>query len=354
MVKGTKTSKVTVETKQRINGFKYKLIKKKFNEKKINSSKNLHQKSTKIKQKVEKENDINIANKEPLYKNIEKYYMLQSLNNYYELYSDNNLKEILTDSRKCKYRITPEILCKYDLNVDIRSHILNFFYNFIESNNISFKYYFYSVSIFDNFLINFSEDESNIDRCQKFFKSKVTNQLSETKLVLYILCCYYVYSKFYSSNLFTINHILQIENAKNESTFDDLSNLIIDIINYTNDIDSINIYSFIDLYMFKIRKCFYIYEDENQYFINGLEKSINFFAAKIGKSINFSEIDESLKALAIIIFSYNLCNNMYKQKNGISMYINHLLNNFKLSLINYFDICQISIIIKWLNDNWCI
>ena len=45
-------------------------------------------------------------------------------------------------------------------------------------------------------------------------------------------------SKFFSTDSISIDQILQFENAKNEVTFDDLSNLINDIIIYSgNDID---------------------------------------------------------------------------------------------------------------------
>ena len=360
MTKGKKASKPKHGTKPRKICFKYKFIKKSLKGNKLNSKQNLHQKPTKIKEKAKKKtkcNNLSIVNKESLNVNnvnIEQEYMLKELDNYYETYSDNYLIKILEDLSRSKNKITPEILHKYDLTEELRSLVFNYFYDFIETYKLSFKYYFYSISIYDNFLINFSKDESNKDKCKEFFKSKETNQLSYTKLVVYIFCCFYIYYKFYKTDSITIDNLLQIQNAKNEVTFDDLLNLSINIINYNLDyIDSTNIYTFIDIYMFKIRKICNLNDDE-KYFITELEKRIYYLAAKIGKNLEFSKIDESLAAFACILYSFNLYKNILKVNSSIETYISGLLNKFQLLLIKYYDINEISIIINWFNNNWCI
>ena len=159
-------------------------------------------------------------------------------------------------------------------------------------------------------------------------------------------------SKFFSTDSISIDQILQFENAKNEVTFDDLSNLINDIIIYSgNDID-INIYSFIDIYMFKIRKAFNSFEDENNYFLERLEKIIPFLTAKVVKCIYFSKVHDSLKALAIILFSYKFCKYYYRINYQLEIYIDSILIRFTSFLTEYFDICDLPIIINFLYNNW--
>ena len=359
MTKGAKKSKANRVTKSGKNRFKYKFIKKNFNEKKLNSSKNLTQNSTKIKQNlVEKKNETNVASshidKEFLCKKVENEYGQILLNKDYKTYSRDYLIDILNNSSQRKNKITSEILHKYGITEEIRNYVFSYFYQFIITNKISYKLYFSSVSIFDNFLINFSEDESNIEKCQKFFKLKMTNQLSEIKIILYMFCCYYISSNFYASESLSLNQILKIKNAEDEVTFDDLSLLIVDIINYgANDIDIVNIYSFIDIYMFKIRTICNLYKNDSQYYINGLERIVHFLASKIIKFINLLQIDESLQALAVIIFSHKICKFYYKVNYDIGLYINQLLDNFQLLLMKYLDIHGINVIINWLQNNWC-
>ena len=245
MSKGSKVPKTKRISKPSKNRFRYKLIKKQFHEKKLKASQNLSQKPTKGKITPEKKIDTNDAHHEENQiqsEKIQKEYMVKLLNNHYDTYVSDYLKEIFENSTSNRKFITKEILKKYNITEEIRKFTLNYFYNFINYYKIGFKYYFSSVSIFDNFLVYFSEEESNKEKCENFFKSKVTNEISITKLILFIFCCFYVSSKFFSTDSISIDQILQFENAKNEVTFDDLSNLINDIIIYSgNDID-INIF----------------------------------------------------------------------------------------------------------------
>ena len=355
MSKGSKVPKTKRISKPSKNRFRYKLIKKQFHEKKLKASQNLSQKPTKGKITPEKKIDTNDAHHEENQiqsEKIQKEYMVKLLNNHYDTYVSDYLKEIFENSTSNRKFITKEILKKYNITEEIRKFTFNYFYNFINYYKIGFKYYFSSVSIFDNFLVYFSEEESNKEKCENFFKSKVTNEISITKLILFIFCCFYVSSKFFSTDSISIDQILQFENAKNEVTFDDLSNLINDIIIYGgNDID-INIYSFIDIYMFKIRKAFNSFEDENNHFLERFEKIIPFLTAKVVKCIYFSKVHDSLKALAIILFSYKFCKYYYRINYQLEIYIDSILISFTSFLTEYFDICDLPIIINFLYNNW--
>ena len=120
--------------------------------------KNLTNKSTKIAkqtcQKSKCRNNSEYSNKSEninLFKKIENEYMEQFLNICYEKYSNSSLDNSLKSLNQNKKILTEIILNKFGITEEIRKYALNYFGLFIESNNISFKYYFLSVSLFDLF-----------------------------------------------------------------------------------------------------------------------------------------------------------------------------------------------------------
>ena len=359
MTKEKKNQKTThFKSKEPKKQFKYKFIKRKKGIKHIKpTSRNITSKSTKMNDSLNKKNKapINIINntKTNEFKIIENEYMEKLLNIYFDEYGDDYLNEALDRLNKNKKLMTETILNKFGLTEERRKYVLNYFGLFVDSHKIDYKLYFVSVSLFDSFLINYSESNTD-EKCQQLFISKNNQQFSDTKLMLFIFCCYYIVAKFYNTNLLSINDLLKYPNATKEVTFDDLSNLIKEIIIYNDcNIDILNIYSFIELYMFEIRRCLKKFEWDNyENFVEVFEKSLSFLGAKIGKYIFFQSFEESIQALGIMIFCYRLCKYKYPVNSNIDNFVNRSLFNLEKALLKYYGTNKLSIIINWLNDNW--
>ena len=365
MTKGRPKDKTHHSNKDSKKRFKYKFMKRAkkigYKNSKDQNSINLASKLKKSNQPLETKNistketlKTNIKEKTPnLFETVENEYMDKLLNIYYDNYSDNFLYKSLEKLNQNKKVATEKILNKYGITEERRKYVLNYFMLFVEEHKISSKLYFLTVSLFDSFLINYSES-NNDNKCRNLFLSKNSRQFSDTRLMLSIFCCYYITAKFYNTHLLTINDLLQYQNAKYEVTYDDLLNLIKDIISYTDcDIDILNIYSFIDIFLFKIKRIFKICNwDNSNNFLGILEKSISYFGAKIGKKIFLQNIEDSFQALGIIIFCYKMSKLRYDINENIDLYIRTFLVNVKDFLIKYYGTNKLPIIINWLNDNW--
>ena len=279
--------------------------------------------------------------------------MEQFLNIYYEKYSNSSLDNSLKSLNQNKKILTEIILNKFGITEEIRKYALNYFGLFIESNNISFKYYFLSVSLFDLFLINYSEMNSN-QKCYNLFVSKNSKIFSEIKLTLLLFCCYYIITRYYNIHMISINDLLECRNAKDELTYNDLNTLIKDIIIYTDcNIDNLNLYSFVEIYMFEIKRIFKKSDCQNyENFFEIFKDGINFLGAKLSKKILLSNIEESIQALGIMIFGFYLCKQKIKVNDNIDFYMRKTLINFKDILNNYYGCNKLPIIINWLNNNW--
>lgn len=323
-------------------------------------SKNLTNKSTKIEKQIEKKSECknnSVDNTEKvvpnLFKKIENEYMEQFLNIYYEKYSNSSFVDSLKSLNQNKKIMTENILNKFGITEEIRKCTLNYFGLFIESNNISFKYYFLSVSLFDSFLINYSEMNSD-EKCSSLFLSKKAKIFSEIKLTLLLFCCYYLIAKYYNVHILSINDLLECRNAKDEFTYNDLDTLIRYIIIYTDcNIDNLNVYTFVEIYMFEIKRIFKKWDCKNyENFLEIFKDGVNFLGAKISKKIFFSNIDESIQALGIMIFGFHLCKQKFKVNDGIDFYMRKVLFNLKEVLNKYYGSNKLAIIINWLSTNW--
>ena len=56
----------------------------------------------------------------------------------------------------------------------------------------------------------------NNEKCQNFFRSKIDNSISRTKICLLMFCCYYLSFRMLTSKLITVDQILCFQNAKEE------------------------------------------------------------------------------------------------------------------------------------------
>jgi len=279
-----------------------------------------------------------------------KEYTFELTNRHFENYSEKFLVNILSQENVNKKPITEEIVKKYNLTKEDRKVAIRFLFNFIMHHKINIKCYFSSIYMFDLFLVNYSEDSLNQGNCQIFFKSKNKNEISEIKIIIILLCCFYIVAKFYNTKLVSIDQLLLLENAKNEYTFDEMNDLINDIIMYTEaDICDINLYVFIELYLFGIRKRIkQISNDE--VFIEQFEKSTINFSMKIVQDISVLPVSDSIKALAITLFSFeftkhSLDTNNEKLNDCFKKWRENLIHSLK----NY-DINGVLKVINWLNS----
>ena len=279
-----------------------------------------------------------------------KEYSFELVNRHFQNYSEKFLANILNQENENKKPITEDILKKYNLTIEDRKVTIIFFYNFIKCHNINIKCYFSSIYMFDLFLINYSEDEFNQEKCQLFFKSKIANEISETRIILLLLCCFYIVAKFFNTKLITIDQLLLLEKAKYEFTFDEMNDLINEIIIYTEaNICDINLYIFIEFFLFDIRKRIkQISNDEA--FIEQFENSTIHFGIRIIHDISMQTISDSIKALAIIIFSFEFTKHSLEKNNAqLNDCIKEWRKNLTQSLINY-DINGLLRVIQWLNS----
>lgn len=202
-------------------------------------------------------------------------------------------------------------------------------------------------------MINYSE-ANNIEKCRNLFLSKKTKIFCEIKLTLLLFCCYYIIARYYNLNFISINDLLQCKNAKDEFTYDDLDYLIRDILIYTDcNIIILNIYSFVELFMFEIRRIFKKYDCKNyDEFLEIFKDGVSFLGAKLSKKIVMSNIEDSIQALGVMIFGFQLCKEKLKINENIDFYVRKSLFNFQDILNKYYGNNKLPIIIDWLNCNW--
>ena len=316
---------------------KYKFIRKTLKNKK-KSLKTLTTNDThNYKDIIKNKDKLNInINFELIKKNNYKY-SEKLANIHYDLYSKNILNDILQKESDINRKIiTEKILNKYDLTKEHRKIAIKYLYNFMKYHNINVRSYFSSISLFDIFLINYSEDESNEENCKILFKSKATNTISETKIILFLLCCYYIVSKYFDTKRITVKQILQLENAKSETDYKDLIYLIEDIMIHSDlNMDFANIYNFIEIYMINIMKG--IKElTNNQRFIESFEYYIFYFSTRIIQDIDVLKIYDSIQALGIILFSFEYSKfSSGENSEKLNSYIIKWRENFKNLSKNY-------------------
>ena len=282
-------------------------------------------------------NHNNIINNEQLIKKNLNKYSYESKNNHLETYGKNillkNLNKELKENRKI---ITEEILCKYNLKQEHRKFAFINLLDIIKEPHMNIKCFFSSLYIFDLFLINYSEDNLNLNKCQNFFKSKITNQFSKVKLNILILCCHIISSNYFETKGINIKQLLQYENARYEYTYKDLLNLIEDIIKYTDaNICDLNIYLFIQLYLYDIKNS--LKEFKNEKFFKYFEEwAIRYSFMIINDNISMLKIFDSIKAFGIILFTYEESKFIFKLNNQkLDFYFNQWKKKLKELLTNF-------------------
>ena len=339
--------------KQTSKNKKCKRIKKNFSAKssksKKNSSKNLTANETqkhKIDSNVQKEAN---QNKELISQNMD-LYSAELMNNHFETYANEIVTNLLlNESLENDQSMKEEILFKFNLTRKHRKSAFKFLLDSIKWEQIGLKCFFSTISLFDLFLVKYSEEENNEENCENFFKSKKTNEFSEKKLILFLFCCFYLVSKYYNTKFTSIEQILQFEQATNEANYDDLVHLIDDIMIYTEGkICNTNLYSFIEIFMIDILKHMRNLT-KNEKFLKRFEYYVLYFSTRFVIELNDFSTLQSVQALGIIIFSYDYCKFTFgENEDYLDRYLMEWKQNLKYFIKNY-DENQLYYILQWLN-----
>ena len=348
MTKKKPNSHQTTKTKIR----KTKRIRHKFIKKYPNNKKNFAQTIT---TNDTQKNKYNIKNNQEqvniniqLIKENMNRYSINLLKNHLEQYGPNILtSSFINESNLNKKIITAKILNKYNISEEHRKCAFKYLLKCVNFQNINIKCYFCATLIFDLFLINYSKDELN-NNCETFFVSKKTNTISETKVIFFLLCCLHLTTKYFNTKKVTVEQLLEFENAKDEFTYNQLIDLIQDIILYTDvNMGEINIYYFIEIYIFDILEHFKKIT-KNQKFLEDFQYYTLYFSTKIIQDIDTLNISDSIQALGIILFSFKFSKYTSRESDdNLDNYLNQWTENVT-KLINNYDINGLEIIVNWL------
>ena len=333
-----------------IKRFRYNFYKKYINYKTLPDNKTQKKeiiKSEKIMEnKVNNKEELNISN-ELIIKTLAKF-SNELGSNYWNSYINdisNDLLEI--ESKINKKVINEEILGRYKLTKNYRKEVLKYFLEFINNQQIDIKFYFSTVSVFDLFLINYAENNSN---CENFFISKKSNQFSWTKLLLLLLCCFYLIAKNDNRITISVKQLLEVKNAKEEVNDEDLNNLIYNIIRYTDvRLSEYNLYDYIHLYLV-INVLNMKTLTINQEFLNNFLKFSFIFSIKIIQNIDLLNISKSIQALGIICVSFDYSKHKSKENNDdLFKYFHRWFENIEKNISNY-NRNDLEKVIRWLNS----
>lgn len=281
--------------------------------------------------------------------NYELYYQ-KIITNIFESYAQDILEGLITEEVNKERRniITPEILEKFGINNNVRKYCLKYLYKTLSLYKIDNKYYFKSVAIFDCFLINYA-DQKPTDECLKFFFSKKTNQFSDTKLILFSLCCFYIANQILNTSNFDLKCLINWD-EKDELSYTELIELVDDILIVIDcDTNKISLFDFIELLLFDITKRIKILGKEET-FSKKYREYILYLAIKFSQDISFLNILPSTQALGIFAFSYEYTKYVLK---NVDDEICLLVENWARKVKNFLPNCfieDINNMIMWLND----
>ena len=329
---------------------------------KITKKPNLSKKSREIKQNLETEprnietQKVPISNKAPQTiqkeeENILNYYA-KSLNNTFYSYSNDMLNNYLTleTNKDNLVQINEEILSKFGITKELRKSAFKYLVEVLTPNNINKKLYFKTTTVFDLFLINYSKNNGHTS-CSQFFSSKRDGIFSQSKLIIFILCCYFIINQTFSTQNFELKCIEKWD-EKNEFTYDELNKLIDTILTQVDfNLDNLCIYDFLNLFLFDLNNKLKNVTNENP-FIDFFNQSVNIFSVKIIQDLSLNDIMPSAQCLGIIMFSYEYSKFTVKktlQNDKVLFVIENWIQNAKNILINLKK-QDLKRVIHWLND----
>jgi hypothetical protein len=308
-------------------------------------------------QTLKKENlltSIKIDTNQPVEKeNIVNYYS-KPIVNAFETYSSGLLEIFLKEESKKENlnRINEEILSNFGLTKELRKFAFKYLAEILQQYQIHKKYYFKTVLVFDSFLINYSSINKHDKKiCLSFFLSKNGKEFSQTKLIIFILCCFYIINQVYNSKNFELKCLVNWNN-KDEMNYEELNDLIYDILEVVDcELNIVGIYDFINIFIFDLNKRIKIIS-ENDIFTNCFNKYSIYLGEKIVQNISLVNILPSSQALGVIMFSIEYSKYItekYVHNEKISFLVENWLKSLKNILINY-NYEDVKSVIHWLND----
>lgn len=327
---------------------------------KKNNPKQVEQNSQTEVKKIEKQNiatpiqqEQNQSLQPTLTNKIISYYSKSVLNDF-ETYSSSLFEKLLKKEldKDNLAQINEKILDNFCLTKEMRKFAFKYLWEILDQYKIPIKFYFKSVLVFDSFLINYSKINNEDKKiCSALFKSKHNNEFSITKLALYTLCCFYIINQIYNTRNFELKCLVNWNN-KEEMTYEELNDLVYDIVEVINcEFDILGIYDFINIFIFDLNKRVKIISDENE-FIKCYNKNINYLAMKIVQDISLCDISPSTQAFAVIMFSIEyskfLTQKHFKNEK-INFLVDNWIKNLRNILISYSDE-DINRVIHWLNN----
>ena len=281
-------------------------------------------------------------------------YYSKSTINAFEIYS-SGLFEILLKNESIKtniVQIDENIMSNFGLTKEIRKNAFKYLAELLEQYQIPIKFYFKTILMFDYFLINFSKNNNNDKKiCSALFISKKDSKFSSTKLILFILCCFYIINQLGNNRNFELKCLVNWNN-KEEMTYEELNDLVYDILEVVDcEFNFIGIYDFINLFIFDLNKRIKIITNDNL-FIDCYNKNVNYLAIKITQDISLNNIRPSMQALGVFMFSVEyskFLTEKYYKNEKINFLAENWLKNIKNILVNY-SYEEIKRVIQWLND----
>lgn len=286
--------------------------------------------------------------------NILNYYSKLVYNDF-EVYSSGLFEQFLKEesNKDNTVQINEEILSNFSLTKELRKDALKYLAQILEQYQIPAKFYFKTVLLFDSFLIKFSKNNNNDKKtCSAFFLSKHDNCFSNTKLILFTLCCFYIINQVYNSRNFELKCLVNWNNKK-EMTYEELNNLVYDILEITDfEINLLGIYDFINIFIFDLNKRLRIICNDDNIFINCYNKNTIYLTQKFVQDVSLNNIIPSLQALGLIMFSIEytkFLTEKYFQNDKINFLVENWVKNVKNLLINY-NYEDIKRVIQWLNN----
>lgn len=278
-------------------------------------------------------------------------YYQKIISNTFDSYANSILERLLSDEQNEEKRnfISIEVLQKFGLTNELRKYSLKYLFETLSQYQIPTKFYFKSISIFDTFLIKYSEQNS-VENCSKFFFSKHNkNEFSETKLVLFALCCFYLANQIHNTKNFDLKCLVNWNN-KDELNYEELIDLVDEILIVIDcDTNKINLYDFVEVFLFDITKRLKILSKDES-FLKLYHQNVYFFAMKFTQDITFLNILPSTQALGIFAFAFEY--SKYEIKNldkEISFFVEKWAKNVKNLLTNC-RIDDIKNVIMWFNN----
>ena len=326
--------------------------------KKPNSSKKFRE----IKQNLETEprnietQKISESNKLPQINQNEKEnilsYYTKSLNNTFYTYSSDILNNYLKQetNKDNLVQINDEILSKFGITKDLRKFAFKYLIEVLTSQNVNKKLYFKTTTVFDSFLINYSKNNEQA-LCSQFFASKKDGIYSQSKLIIFILCCYFIINQTFCTKNFELKCIEKWD-ENHEITYDDLNKLIYTILTEVDcNLDNLCLYDFLNLFLFDLNNKLKNVTNKN-YFTDFFNQSVNIFSVKIIQDISLNNINPSAQCLGIIMFSYEYTKFAVKknlQNDKINFVIENWIQNVKNVLFNIKK-QDLKRVINWLNN----